>query len=494
MNTIKCQLPALRFGIIEESHRRMIVRLVFTVYLLALFEGILRKWIAPQWGRPLFFIRDPFVLAIYVLVFSKGTRLGAGFLEAGSLFGVAGLILIAAHRISGTREEELLSPVLLAYGWRNYFFYLPLAFIIGRYLDSWDLGRLVRTTALISVGMSALVIVQLNSPAGAPINAGSGDSPDEVYVNLRLPQGYVRACGTFTSNLGLTSFAASAVACTIVLWLAPHRPRSLRFHLLLACGTAGALICLSLSGSRGAFVWSGLILVMAIAGLSRASTSLGLRTGILISVLTTCGVVVMPVFFPEATQSFKQRWSDAQESETRVYGSAGIFGRAVYEVFSFRVLLEKTPPQGYGLGSAGNGAWRLGTRNQLIEFEGGAESGAAETDWGRNILELGPVFGCMFIAYRIAFVIWLAKKTLAATVRSGHPLPWVFFAFVWIIMFNGQITGNGTENAYGWLFTGFALAAANSASPLWRSANEWTAKIARAPAISGIDPRLRHSV
>jgi hypothetical protein len=475
MNAIDAQVPAaplrttpqkseartVAFGPIAEKHRRLVVRLIFTIYLLALFEGVLRKWVAPQWGRPLFFIRDPFVLAIYILVFSRRTRFRMGILEMGCLFAAAGLVLIVAQQIGNTP----LPPVLVAYGWRNYFFYLPLAFIIGRYLELRDLELLVNATALISVAMSILIIVQFFSPPGSPINAGLGDNPDDIYVNMGLPGGFVRVTGTWTSNLGVTAFAASAVAFAISMWLARNRSRSLRSYVLLACSTAGALVCVSLSGSRGAYVWSGLILVMAVGGLSLSSGLLGVRAGVLITVLVASGCVIIPVLFPDAIRSFQKRWSGAEESEEQAYGSGGIFGRAVYEVFSFRFLLEKAPLQGYGLGSAGNGAWRLGTRSQVIDFTDSEEVAAAETDWGRNILELGPVFGCMFIAYRVVFVMWMGKTALAATMRSGHPLPWLLFAFVGVMMFNGQITANGTANAYGWLFTGFCLAAANSVPP-----------------------------
>jgi hypothetical protein len=483
-NTVNYQVPATRLrttsrrpenaavasGMIEESHRRLIVRLVFTIYLLVLFEGVLRKWIVPQWGKILFFIRDPFVLAIYILVFSKRTRFRTGFLELGCLFGVVGLILIVAQRISGTGEQDLLPVVLVAAGWRNYFFYLPLAFIIGRYLDSRDLKRLIGTTLLISVAMGLLITVQFASPPNAPINVGSGDS-GQLYFNETLPEGHVRASGTFTSNIGVTAFAASAVAFTISLWLAPYRSRSKSFHLLLACGTAGALVCLSFSGSRGAFVWAGLILVMGVAGLSLASHRLGLKSGIVISVLVVSGATILPVLFPDAIRVFVERWSDAQMLEERQF-SGGIFGRAAYEQFDFRFLLSDTPLQGYGLGSAGNAAWALGTRAQVMTFKNSEQISAAESDWGRHILELGPIFGCFFILYRIGLTVWLAKEALAATRRSRNPLPWLLFAFVGVIMVNGQITGNGTENAYCWLFMGFCLAAANSVSPLRRPVHQ----------------------
>jgi hypothetical protein len=391
---------------------------------------------------------------------------------------VVGLILTVGQRIWVTGEQDQLPLVLVAYGWRNYFFYLPLTFIIGRYLDSRDLGRLVRTTLLISAPMSVMVIVQFASPPNAPINTGTGD---EWYINLSLPEGHVRPAGTFTSNAGLTSFTASAVAFVAFLWLAPHRSRSQSFYLLLACGTAGALVCLSYSGSRGAFVWSGAILVMAVAGLFLSSDRLGLRSAGIISVLVASGAAIAPVVFPDTIRVFQERWSDGKKAETEQYGSLGIFGRVAYELFAFRFLLSDTPTQGYGLGSAGNAAWTLGTRDQVVTFKDSAQFNAAESDWGRNILELGPIFGCLFILYRTALTVWLAKEALAATRRSGNPLPWLLFAFIGVVMLNGQITANGTDNAYGWLFTGFCLAAANSVSPLRRSVDQGVAS-ARASA------------
>ena len=472
-NTPRCsENPRLGFGRIEEGHRRLIVRLIFTIYLLLIFEGALRKWVAPQLGKPLFFIRDPFVLAIYILVFSKRIRFRRGFLEIGCLFGALGLILIVGQHILATREEELLPPVLSAYGWRNYFFYLPLAFIVGRYLDSRDLGRLTQMTSLIALAMSGMVIIQFSSGPNASINKGSSDNANEVYFNQTLPEGHVRASGTFTSNTGLTSFAASAVAFALSLWLTSRRSRSLSFYLLLLCATGGAVTCLAFSGSRGAFVWAALIAVMAVAGLSLSSERLGLRAGILISVLVASGAAVVPVLFPDTIRVFAQRWSEGDILEQQSYGSNGILGRMVYELFDFHLLLSDTPPQGYGLGSAGNAAWQLGTRAEVVTFYDPAQIGAAESDWGRHILELGPIFGCLFILYRVAFTIWLAKEALAATRRSGNPLPWLLFAFVSIIMLNGQITANGTENGYGWLFTGFCLAAANTVRPLRRSIHQ----------------------
>jgi hypothetical protein len=44
---------------VREAGRRLIVRLVFLVFLLLIFEGAMRKWLLPDFQRPLYFARDP---------------------------------------------------------------------------------------------------------------------------------------------------------------------------------------------------------------------------------------------------------------------------------------------------------------------------------------------------------------------------------------------------------------------------------------------------
>lgn len=128
-------------------------------------------------------------------------------------------------------------------------------------------------------------------------------------------------------------------------------------------------------------------------------------------------------------------------------------------------MIASTPPQGYQLGVGGNAGGATGKGNakgtslydpRLLLF-GPTETGAVESDWGRQIVELGPVLGILFIVFRVAFVIWLGKEALAATMRSGDPLPMLLFAFVGVYLFNGQITGHGTLNGYGWMFAGFCM-------------------------------------
>ena len=453
-------VPVGRIGLGEER-RQFVVKLIFCVYGLLIFEGVLRKWVLPQFGKPLFFIRDPFVLAIYWFALTGRQKLGKSpFLLGGMIFAGACFLVMLGH----LAFESIIPAYLAIYGWRNYFFYLPLAFIMQTYLRKADLETLIRRTLFLTIPLAVLVVVQTSSPPFSVINAGSGDDPEESYSSrdFLLEGGIVRPSGTFTSNLGMTAFTASAVALNIAMWLLPGSRRIIARPLLLA-STVATAVCLAVSGSRGVMLWSGEILAIAICGLLVTRGRMGIKAFAITAVLVIAGLATMPFAFPQATHAFVTRWTEANSAESQAYGKHGVFSRAVDEFVRFRILFDGTPLFGYGLGSAGNAAWHLGTRDLIIPFANADQVGAAETDWGRNVLELGPIVGCVLIAYRVCFTIVLLAQALGATKRSGNPLPWLLFGYVGLMFMQGEVTANGTINGYIWLFTGFCLAAISSA-------------------------------
>ena len=104
-----------------ERARRSVVRLVFVLYLLAIFEGALRKYVLPEFGQYIFFIRDPVLLWTYVVATRAGLwpRNGAMF-RASLAVAVLGLVLLVLQSAFGAPSD--LRLVLGAYGWRAYFF------------------------------------------------------------------------------------------------------------------------------------------------------------------------------------------------------------------------------------------------------------------------------------------------------------------------------------------------------------------------------------
>jgi len=452
-----------------ERNRKLMVRLIFVIYWLLIFEGALRKWVAPQLSRELFFIRDPFVAWVYWLALSRGMRpMRSIFLVIGLAFSIICFPLVIVQFASSPYVHSWL---LSGYGWRNYFYYLPLAFLIARYFKPQDFELLMRRTLICAIPIAFLVFFQFKAPAAAPINQGSGE---EAIYNAGVAEGVVRTYGTFTSAPGQGAFIGSVVAMLLAVWLRPKTKRPLRGIALVAASAAG-MTCVALSGSRFAIVASGIIFVGGLlATLLIGGRNLAFQKLFIPVFLLAAGALLAPLVFPKAVDAMATRFASADYHEAQRYGGGGIFGRAIYTVGTFRFLLTSTPPQGYQLGIGGNAAGAIsrsyskGKSGDLYDprllMFGPKELEAVESDWGRQIVELGPVLGMLFIVFRLAFVIWLGKEAFSATMRSGDPLPMLLFAFIGVHLFNGQITGHGTMNGYGWLFAGFCMAVNRSAA------------------------------
>jgi hypothetical protein len=448
-----------------ERRRKRMAHAIFAIYWLLIFEGVLRKWVLPQFARELFFIRDPLVIWVYWLALGGRMRpQRSNFLVVGLMFGVISLPLVA---LQFANSPYVFSWMLSAYGWRNYFLYFPLAFFIAKYFKPQEFERLMRWTLLAAIPIGVLVYAQSQSSAFSPINQGTGTSVEEAYANGGVALGVVRTYGTFTSSPGENAFVGSLVAMILAAWLRPKVKRPLRGVALLAASAAGAT-CLALSGSRGAMVGAAIVLIAAIpATLLVAGRTLAFQKLLVPVLFLAAGVTLAPVVFPRAVEAFEIRWRNAGHSEEVAYGGGGIFGRMLYELGSFRFLITSTPPHGYQLGIGGNAAGIIGREasiikntlydSRLLSF-GRSERAAVESDWGRQIVELGPTLGILFIVFRVAFVIWLGKESVAATVRSSDPLPLLLFAFIGTYLFSGQITGHGTLNGYAWVFAGFCMA------------------------------------
>ena len=103
---------------------RTIENLIITLFWLVVLEGALRKWVAPQYSRYLFFLRDPVMLLVYWQAMRLQALRNMGpLLQTGIAFSFVAILLAFVQSI--TFGDARLLPVL-AYGWRQYFFYLPL--------------------------------------------------------------------------------------------------------------------------------------------------------------------------------------------------------------------------------------------------------------------------------------------------------------------------------------------------------------------------------
>lgn len=433
--------PQINTATRVERRRQWIVNFVFIIYWLLIFEGVLRKWIFPDAFKILFFIRDPFVLIVYALALINYRPLPARPLLIGWLvLGLIALLVGLAHLWAGNTNI-----VILAYGWRNYFYYIPLAFVIGANFHQDDLYRLIRQTSFLAIPIVLLVCLQLLSPADAVINAGI---IERGLYNAGVARGFVRTYGTFTSSPGQTLFVCSLIAMLLANWMLPNRQRAVK-GFLLSIVTVAIIVNLALSGSRGAYVLSILIMLVALLSIVLLQHKKNrVKDVILFCIIAVGTLVTIGLFNRDFLAAISEKLGDAYYSESELYGPLATTGRIIFDFGNFAKALSQAPHFGYGIGWFGN-AFASQTVFALY----------AEDDWSRNIFELGPVIGLFFMGLRIAFVVWLTKDAVTTVKRISNPLPLLLVGFIGVILLQGQVTGHGSVNGYGWLFAGFCIAA-----------------------------------
>ena len=436
----------------RERARKRLVWTVMLIYLLVIFEGAIRKYIAPQLGQYIFFVRDPFVIYAYLLAFrfALWPRNQAWCSLSFFLCGFGVVLFFLQVGVFGLDNTRL---ILGVYGWRSYFFYLPLAFLIGAQFRREDLLRFARLTLMLAVPMGALVLAQFASPPNAPINVGVAEDQEFQFKSVGITLERIRTTGTFTSPGGQAQFIAGSFALLLGMLLLPKgRPNPI----FLGICAAGVLTCIGLSGSRGAVLTCGVILIFAIGlALVGKGGALKLKAVVLPLGLTVVAISLYPVLFPEGFETFMTRWNAASSSES---ASGGIGARAVRGLLDFTRLIGDVPALGYGLGYGGNASIILGAKVDGVQV-----GSLAEADFSRHMVDLGPIFGLCYIVLRLALISWLFKLVFNSARRTPDPLPMMTFSFAGLALLSGQITGLGTANIYCWLFVGLCIASAREA-------------------------------
>src|SRR5436190_13160687 len=136
----------------SQSDRLVAVRAMIWLYFwLLVWEGVLRKWIFPEYSSAIFIIRDPVVLIAYVLA------IRAGVFPFGLAMVSIALIAILSLAFSIVNDAPLM---VILFGLRTNYLHLPLIFIIQRAMDRGDVVRLGRWFMITSVPICLLMFAQ----------------------------------------------------------------------------------------------------------------------------------------------------------------------------------------------------------------------------------------------------------------------------------------------------------------------------------------------
>jgi hypothetical protein len=399
-------------------------------FLTVLFEGAIRKWVAPGLSMEIQLFRD--ILPVLALIISRQqahirSQLGrfTGF-PATLFWGYAGVVTF-----------EMCSPSLPVFmvlvGIRTHFAYLPLAFLMPTYLKSWPHGlRKFRQLLLLAVPIFLLAFFQTTQPVESVWNQYA-DPTMEVATFGAVDLETVRATGTFAY---LATFANFAGTCAIIIVFLMVTTNSKILGQLLHAGLLiMALGAIMASGSRGPAMVFG-AQVLGLAALGYGVRAIPMKHLLAFVAFTLLAAAVSVTVFDRQATDFLSRAQTVHDVGFRV-------DQAFYEWLD--VMAQY--PLGVGLGAGHQAFYATMAATDTPDLW--------EVELSRLAFELG-VGLFLYLAFKAALIGQLVARMKAARTRAGQ----VTLATCTIILMPLLVRGSLYEplpNAAFWAFVGIGF-------------------------------------
>jgi hypothetical protein len=433
----------------DERNQRLLRHLkrwIWIYFFFLIFEGTFRKWILPQFSDVLLVVRDPVLLIIYVLAIK------ARLFPRNRYMLALAIISILSWLVSLVVLEPYLSlkPLILVtgFGFRSNFLHLPLIFVIGRALDAEDVKQLGRWILIGALPMALLLAIQFNSAPDSFINrtAGLGETQQ-----ITSGAGKIRPPGTFSFVSGVIFYAAMSAAYLLYGALT----RGVYRNWLLFSAGFGLVVTIGVSGSRSVLL-SVLVVVasLLLIILVRPSAVNQFGRNLLIAVVVLMVAVRLPIF-KEGVHVLSDRFTAVAEAEETTIAS-GLIARTFSGFTEGILFIPQAPIGGYGLGIGTNGGAKFLTGRAMFLL--------TEGEWGRVILESGPILGLAYLAWRTILVFSLGLFSFRQ-LKRGAILPIMLYCAGFLSLLNGQF-GQPTNLGFAVFVCGLCLAAGNIATPV----------------------------
>lgn len=441
---------------------------IWVYFFLLIFEGVFRKWLLPQFSDVLLVVRDPVVLVIYMLAIKAKLFPRTNWILSLGVIGVLSWLVA----IVVVEPYLSLKPLILVtgFGFRCNFLHLPLIFVMGRALDAEDVKNLGRWILIGLLPMCLLLAVQFNSDPESFINrtAGLGETQQ-----ITAGGGKIRPPGTFSFVSGVIFYAAMSAAYLLYGALTRGVYRN---WLMFGAGFA-LVVTIGVSGSRSVLL--AVLVVLASIGLIilvRPSAVNSFGRNLLIVVVVLLIASRLPIF-NEGVKVLSDRFTAVAEAEeTSIAG--GLITRTLSGFTEGFLLLGRAPIGGYGLGIGTNGGAKFLTGRALFLL--------TEGEWGRVVLESGPILGVAYLAWRTLLTLNLGLFSYRQ-LKRGEILPLLIYAAGFLALLNGQF-GQPTNLGFAVFICGLCLAAGNTRTP-----SETDAPAGPQPARARIARRSRYA-
>lgn len=414
-------------------NKELIKRLLWYFFWLLIFEGVLRKWIFPQWANVLFFSRAPFLLASYFVAWRLGIFPRNAFI---SVIGVLAVFSFIIGLFIGNIWVTL-------FGLRVDFLYFPLIFLVPQVFNRQDVIRIGRRMLILSLPMALLMSAQFLSSKYHWLNVGVGWAFNGQIFSFDR----VRAPGTFAYALGAGLFFS--LTLSFLLW--GYIVGGIYSRLLLGAGAVAFIIAIFSSASRMfvGTVFMEFVLIFLFL-LSRRDVLLRLvKRGFLMPLIFLLILVLMGFsqyfcdLFYNGLSVLALRFGDLRMVQH------GFLERFLSSFIKPYQMVARVPFWGYGIGRSTHAASFFLNGNKVFFL--------AEGEWERLIVEGGRLLGSLLIALRVTLFVYLFEQSIMHVKKLNY-LPFFIFAGCWLNILMGQF-GESDILAFSCFFGGVCLAA-----------------------------------
>ncbi len=171
-----------------ENPSEFIKKLLFYFFIYMILEGILRKWIFPNFNVQIYFIKDFFLLIIYALAIKYNFLFKSKF----SIYATIFVTLISLYGLIGYSFNSLESIIYYSLGVRSYWLYFPLFLVVIHIITLEDVIKFLRFNFFCIIPYFVLIYFQSIMPDTSIINSGR----NQLVFNPERPSGYF----TFTTQ------------------------------------------------------------------------------------------------------------------------------------------------------------------------------------------------------------------------------------------------------------------------------------------------------
>lgn len=377
----------------------LLKKLLWLYFLLLIFEGALRKWVAPQLSGPLLVVRDPVALMIIWEAYRSKkwpTRWSIALV-------VITVLMVGLYVLQSIAGDN---PLAGLYGLHSYLLPFPVMFIMGESLDAEDLrvfGNWILGLLLLQAGLAA---AQYVSPAGSFINNGAYEGASQISY---IAGTSVRASGTFSFVIGLAEFGTLAAGFLFYGLGTEGFARKW----LLWLGILAFLFMLPMTGSRTLVVQAAAVLGCVGISAMMGAAQFGRVLRILVPIVILAVLVSFLPVFSDAMHTLTERFAEASSVE------GGSVEQSIFERTAEPAVqaLERASDSNNWLGiGIGRGAVAV-----QAFLNGSIVSEAGEDEFSHEYVEMGPIGASLYEIFKLILAFVVLAHALSRA-RDQEPL------------------------------------------------------------------------